>query len=586
MSLSKRNFIIIGAIILVLILGISLTFKSKKTTTIQTTSTSNKDFDTELEEPTPIPTKTPTSTPTPTKTPSPTPTLIPTLTPTKAPTSTPRPTRVPTATPTPDNSIYATGVVLDVTQLTLTVNETYKVNYRVEPSNTTNQNISWSSNDGNIASVTSDGYITGRNIGEATITASTSNNKTTLIKVTVVESTVTTNPTATPTPVNYPSQIDLSLVRLILDQGENKQLYVKYQPENIINKNVVWSVSNASVVTITADGLITGKSSGVATVEVETVNGLTDTATIIVDPFNTGFSSGSNSNTPTPTITPTPTSTSDENTSDDENLQALQNLITGGSGSSLEEYLSSISGMSQIDSSYYQAAGAIPSSWKIGTTAPNTITCESDMTKYQVELSKRLTLAGIRTRAAVAAAALYLAQDFPFRIPYYPGGGHSGHTSFDNDGGFWGNGDGTYTNKWGCQLDTTKNGHAYDGFDCSGFVDWAYATAGFQVYGSEPLYGTSLPGSKGFPCGTVKEKTKPGDILWKHSIGADGKPYLSHVALIISVSDRTALYAQSSGGQGVNIETVDVCTGQPTNGSKNSFDEIIFMDKYFSAYGN
>jgi uncharacterized protein YjdB len=578
MSLSKRNFIIIGVIVLVLVLGISLTFRSKKTTTIQTTTTTNRDFDTELEEPTPIPTKIPTSTPIPTKTPTSTPTQAPSPTPTKAPTSTPRPTRIPTATPTPDNSIYATGVVLDVTKLILTVNESYKVTYRVEPNNTTNQTIYWSSNNGNIASVTSDGYITGKNTGEATITASTSNNKTTLVKVTVVESKVTTNPTATPTPVDYPGQIDLSLARLILEKNETKQLYVKYQPENIRNKSVVWSVSNGSVVTITADGLITGKSSGVATVTVETVNGLTDTATIIVDPFNTSFSS----TTSTPTPTPTTTDTS-EDTSDDENLQALQNLITNGS--SLEAYLSSITGMSQIDSSYYQAPANIPTTWLDRGTQPNTISCGADMTSYQTALTKKIKEAGIRTRNAVATAALYLAKDFQYWVPYYPNGGHSNGSYFDSDGGFWGNGDGTYTTKWGCKMDSVK-GHGYNGLDCSGFVAWAYATAGFLVNSSEPLYSMTVSGSSSYPCGTVKTKTKPGDILWEHSIGPDGKPYVSHVALIISVSDRTALYAQSSGGQGVNLETVDVCTGQPTNGSKNSFDEIIFMEPYFSAHGN
>jgi uncharacterized protein YjdB len=284
-SFSKKNLIIIGAVLVILILAIfiNIALKSKKPAkVVETIETDYKDFDTKLEEPTPTNTPTPTPTPKPTLIPTstPTPTLVPTRQPTTIPTR--RPTRTPTATPTPDTNIYATGVVLDVTELILEINESYQVSYRVEPANTTNQSIYWSSNDGNIALVTSSGWITGKNLGETIIKASTSNNMTTLIKVRVVKSKITTTPTATPTPVAYPEKIDLSLIRLILKVGEIKQLYVKYSPENIINKNVTWSVDNTSIITISKTGLVTAKKTGTAIVTVVTVNGLSDKATVFV----------------------------------------------------------------------------------------------------------------------------------------------------------------------------------------------------------------------------------------------------------------------------------------------------------------
>jgi uncharacterized protein YjdB len=586
MSLSKRNFIIIGAIILVLIVGIFLTFKSKKSTTVQTNQTTGIDFDTELEEPTPIPTKIPTLTPTLIPTLIPTPTLTPTLTPTKAPTSTPRPTKTPTATPTPDNSIYATGVVLNTTELTLTVNETYQISYRVEPNETTNKTVSWSSDNGNVATVTNDGLITGKNIGEVWVTASTVKNKTTRVKVRVVESKITPTILPTPTAVPYPNQIDLSLVRLILEKNETKQLYVKYQPENITNKSIVWSVSNGSIMTVSADGLLTAKSAGVATVEVETINGLTDAATVIVDPFGTGFSSSSTSN-PTTTMTPTPTTTStaDSYTENSQDV-AYENFFTPGGLDTDNSSVSNPTAAGYGDN--YQTNETVPSSW-LATYHPyqnNMIPAGTDMTKYQIELSKKLTLAGIRTREAVVAAALYLAEDFPWTVPYYPGG-YSGSGTADSDGGFWGNGDGTYSTPWGTLVEVKGNGHTYSGLSCGEFNDWAYLTAGFQLRRGESFTEENtewLSNTK--DCAAIASILKPADLIYKREEISPGVMKVTHVALVVEIKGQVVKYAQSSGGYGVNIQYIDLCSLKPINGGKNSFNFYVSMDKYFAAYGN
>jgi len=283
-SFSKKNLIIVGIAILLLVLTIALTSsKSKKTNTAETTVVNDKDFDTKTEEPTPTltptPTKKPTLTPTlkPTSTPAPTNTPVPTATPTKKPTPKKRPT------PTPDTNIYATGIVLGISQLDLDVDESYQVDYRIEPNETTNQTVYWSSSNGDIALVTSDGWIVGKSVGETTITAKTSNGKTTSIKVRVgwVAPTVVV-PSPTPTAAPYPTRIDLSLARLILKVGEVKNLYVKYQPENIINRTVTWTTSDSSVITVSSSGVVTGIKSGTATIKVVSANNLSGIATVIV----------------------------------------------------------------------------------------------------------------------------------------------------------------------------------------------------------------------------------------------------------------------------------------------------------------
>lgn len=276
----KKKLMIVGGIFLLLIL-ILVSIPKKKTETQVVTNT--KDFDVKGEPtntPTPAPTKKPTAAPIPTNT------LIPTIepTPTTVPVVILIPTNIPTkrpkATPTIDTNIYATGVVVSETEITLKINESRQIKTKVEPDNTTDKTIYWSSSNGNIATVTNDGWITGRNIGEVTIMAKTSNNKTTFVKVKIVNTTPTV--TATPTPVDYPTRIDLSLARLILKVNETKQLYVKYQPINIRNKTVTWSTSDSSIVTVSTTGLVTGKKLGTATITVKTANNLSRTATVVV----------------------------------------------------------------------------------------------------------------------------------------------------------------------------------------------------------------------------------------------------------------------------------------------------------------
>lgn len=290
MNFTKKKLIIIGVALLLLIIAVVLTSnRTKKTNTTAINSVKNKDFDTKEEvtptlipiptiKPTLVPTLKPTLIPTPTKIPTPTriPTRKPTLTPTRVPTKIP--------TPTPDNNVYATGVVLSLTELSLKINESHQINYRVEPNETTNKTVYWSSSNEGVALVTSDGWIIGKNTGEATITARTSNNKGTSVHVKVNLPTPTLTPTLTPTPIliSYPTKIDLSLIRLILKINETKQLYVKYQPENVADKTVTWSTSDNTVITVNNTGLVTAKKAGTATVTVVTENNLIKTATVVV----------------------------------------------------------------------------------------------------------------------------------------------------------------------------------------------------------------------------------------------------------------------------------------------------------------
>ena len=85
-------------------------------------------------------------------------------------------------------SIPITGVSLDKTSITLKVGETSKLNATVLPANATNKNVSWSSNNNAVATVTN-GTVKAVNVGETTITVTTSNGQTAKcqVKVTAAE---------------------------------------------------------------------------------------------------------------------------------------------------------------------------------------------------------------------------------------------------------------------------------------------------------------------------------------------------------------------------------------------------------------
>lgn len=312
--LDKKNWLIIGIGVIILVLTVVLIRKESVTTT--KTTNLGKDFETtEIKEEElikPIDTVSPTKTLenketqstkiTPTLIPTSTPTLIPTntLIPTKKLTATYVPTIIPTETPIKRSETEATGIVLSATSVELYTDELQQITFTVQPDNTTNKTVLWLSSDEKVATVTNNGLIKAKAVGEATVTARTSNNKTTLIKVLVKERSLV--PTTTPTPQQiYPNKIDLNYSKLFLKQNETIKISVLYQPSNVTNKNIYWSSSDRNIATVTDDGLITGKNNGIVTITAKTSNNITDTVLVTI-----GTVIPTVATKPTPTVNPIP----------------------------------------------------------------------------------------------------------------------------------------------------------------------------------------------------------------------------------------------------------------------------------------
>lgn len=87
-----------------------------------------------------------------------------------------------------DDDVSVTGVVLDRPNAELVVGGTLKLTATVAPADATNKTVSWSSNKEDVATVSDDGTVTAKNVGEAVITVTTADGgKTATCTITVKE---------------------------------------------------------------------------------------------------------------------------------------------------------------------------------------------------------------------------------------------------------------------------------------------------------------------------------------------------------------------------------------------------------------
>jgi len=157
------------------------------------------------------------------------------------------------------NTIAVTGVTLNETALELIVGGTETLAATVAPSNATNKNITWTSSDTDVATVSTGGLVTAIAGGTATITVTTVNGgKTAVCSVTVT------------VPV---TGVTLNKTTLALSTGGTETLEATIAQSNATNKAVTWVSSKPEVATVSADGLVTAIAAGTVTITVTTADG-------------------------------------------------------------------------------------------------------------------------------------------------------------------------------------------------------------------------------------------------------------------------------------------------------------------------
>jgi uncharacterized protein YjdB len=166
-----------------------------------------------------------------------------------------------------------TSVSVSPTAATIAVGSTQQLTKTIAPANATNQNVTWSTSNTGIATVSAAGLVNGVSAGNATITVTTvDGNKiaTSVITVVVPVTGVTVSP-------NTAS----------VDVGNTQQLTNAITPSNATNQNVTWATSNSNVAIVNASGLVTAMAPGSTTITVTSASGNhTATASITVPSVN------------------------------------------------------------------------------------------------------------------------------------------------------------------------------------------------------------------------------------------------------------------------------------------------------------
>jgi uncharacterized protein YjdB len=147
----------------------------------------------------------------------------------------------------------------------LEVGETFQLTGAVEPSNASNQTVSWISNNPAIASINANGLVTAVGAGEIDVTVSAADggySASALIKVTG----------GTPPAVAVYNML-VSPAEVNLEVGETFQLTGTVEPSNATNKAVNWISNNPAIASISADGLVTAVGAGEIDVTGSAVDG-------------------------------------------------------------------------------------------------------------------------------------------------------------------------------------------------------------------------------------------------------------------------------------------------------------------------
>lgn len=156
--------------------------------------------------------------------------------------------------------VAVTSVTLDSTSLTLVEGDNQTLTATVSPSNAENQKVLWSSSNSSVASV-KEGVVTALKAGNATITAKTDDGGKTATCTVIVEA------------KNIPvTGVTLDKTSYEMAEGDEITLTATVNPENATNKNISWSSSNTSVVSVD-NGKVKALKAGTATITVKTEDG-------------------------------------------------------------------------------------------------------------------------------------------------------------------------------------------------------------------------------------------------------------------------------------------------------------------------
>ncbi|MBN1648967.1 MAG: Ig-like domain-containing protein [Spirochaetales bacterium] len=181
--------------------------------------------------------------------------------------------------------VAVTGVELNKESTSIFIGSTEQLTAEISPTDAANQTVYWSTDDSDIATVSSTGFVTAEGAGTATIT------------VTTDDGPYTDSCTVTVLPISV-TGVELDPDSVTIYPGDTEQLSATVSPGDASDQTVLWSSSDNAIAEVSSSGLITAISPGIADITVTTQdNGFTDVCTVTVIPVPPFVSSWKTDNT-------------------------------------------------------------------------------------------------------------------------------------------------------------------------------------------------------------------------------------------------------------------------------------------------
>jgi expansin len=162
------------------------------------------------------------------------------------------------------SEVSVTGVALSPNTVFLVPGMTSQLTATVSPANASDKSVNWTSDNTGVATINTNGVVTGISEGNATITVVTNDGSYTASCIVAVDSVVTSVPV---------TGVTISPTNTSVDIGGTIVLNASVSPDNATDKSVGWSTSDANIATVDQSGVVTGVSAGSTTITVNTTDG-------------------------------------------------------------------------------------------------------------------------------------------------------------------------------------------------------------------------------------------------------------------------------------------------------------------------
>ena len=157
-----------------------------------------------------------------------------------------------TSKPSEPAAVHASAVAVSGAPQTIYVNQPFALKASISPSGAQEKEVTWSSSDSSVASVTAQGEVTPLRTGTVKISAKTSNGVVQALTLKISDIPVTS--------VKASAEADKVML------GKQIQMKVSVLPENATNRAVKWASSDETVLKVDEKGVVTGVGLGKAVV--------------------------------------------------------------------------------------------------------------------------------------------------------------------------------------------------------------------------------------------------------------------------------------------------------------------------------